>query len=52
MCKEPDVLDSGRSRSSDKGEGEGGGGHQDHEIRGRGPVSKKSFFSPSGLSLV
>ena len=32
--------------------GVAGGGYPDPEIRGEGPGLKKSFFGPSGLSLV
>ena len=51
MCTEPDVLDSGGSRPSDKRGGGGrGGGHQDHEIRGGG-LSQKNVFSALWASV-
>ena len=34
------------------GRGGGGGSHPHPEIKGGGAVSKKTFFGPSGLSLV
>ena len=42
----------GRPPKRGGGGGGGRGSHSDPKIGGRGAVSKKYFFGPSGLSLV
>ena len=50
--QDPDLEIRGARSGGGGGLGLGKGGHPDPYIRERGPVSKKSFFGPSGLSLV